>query len=607
MIHLSAATRDIRSIRQLIERHALEAYFQPIVDLAPARVYGHEALIRPPPGAMWSNPDELFAAARVEGLSIELEIACVRTHMRAWAESRCAGKLFVNLSAAALLSVVNGAGLQFLLSVDDGLAVAPSAVMIELTEHEAVRDVDGLVAAAQQLRRHGVGVALDDFGDGRSSLRLWSELKPDVVKIDKYFTHGLPQSGNKLQTLRALLQIAETLGSSLVAEGIETADELRMLRDLGIRFGQGFFLGRPAPQAVARPSTLSAEVFASADIAVFPEPKRASNQGITAARLLNAAPTVSAQVTHEEVIGLFRGSEDLHGLAIVEDDRPIALLNRQAFISNYTKPYFKEIYGRRPALLHANKNPLMIEVHTNIEDLTSVLTSIDQSYLVEGFIIVEGGRYVGLGTGEQLVRTVTESRIEAARHANPLTFLPGNIPISDHIGRLLDSEREFVACYADLNQFKPFNDHYGYWRGDEMIRLVARVLMSHCDVRRDFIGHVGGDDFIVLFQSADWEARCLRVIETFNQSAQGLFDAEALSVGGIIAEDRQGVMRFHACTTLSIGAVPVAPGRFRQADDVANAAADAKRRAKKDGLGLFSLAAELPAAQRGVARDLQAG
>jgi diguanylate cyclase (GGDEF)-like protein len=168
-----------------------------------------------------------------------------------------------------------------------------------------------------------------------------------------------------------------------------------------------------------------------------------------------------------------------------------------------------------------------------------------------------------------------------------LTFLPGNIPISEHIGRLLDSGGQFVACYGDLNDFKPYNDHYGYWRGDEMIRLVARTLVSHCDPRRDFVGHVGGDDFVVLFQSNDWMDRCEKVIAVFNANARNLFDEAALSRGGIEAEDRHGVRRFFAFTTLSIGAVPVTPGTFRRPEDVATAAAAAKHKAKISSQGLI--------------------
>lgn len=269
----------------------------------------------------------------------------------------------------------------------------------------------------------------------------------------------------------------------------------------------------------------------------------------------------------------------------------MALIDRSQFIARWAKPFFNDLYGRRSCTLFANTTPLVVDAETGIEALTSVLTSADQRYLREGFIITQGGRYLGLGTGEQLVRSVTEARIEAARHANPLTFLPGNIPISQHIGRLITSGRSFVAAYADLNHFKPFNDEYGYWRGDEMIRLVARVISSHCDSQRDFVGHVGGDDFVVLFQSDDWEQRCEDIVVRFNELARGLFDPEALEAGGIMAEDRHGERRFHPCTTLSIGAVRVAPGSLSRSEDVASAAAAAKRHAKHGQLSIYVMAA----------------
>jgi diguanylate cyclase (GGDEF)-like protein len=283
----------------------------------------------------------------------------------------------------------------------------------------------------------------------------------------------------------------------------------------------------------------------------------------------------------------FHTHEHLHITAIVDaEGTPLGLINREHFLGLYTKPFFREIYGRQPCTLYANTTPLKVDLHAGVEELTAILTSGDQRYLTDGFIITEGGCYRGIGTGEQLVRAVTELRIEAARHANPLTFLPGNIPITDHITRLLDAGGEFVACYGDLNHFKPFNDHYGYWRGDEMIRIAARAFVTHCDARRDFVGHVGGDDFVVLFQSEDWAERCERIIETFNLAARTLFDAEALAAGGIRAEDRHGLLRFFPCTTLCIGAVCVRPAMFREADAVASAAASAKRSAKASERGL---------------------
>ncbi|HZE90954.1 MAG TPA: diguanylate cyclase, partial [Rhizobacter sp.] len=299
------------------------------------------------------------------------------------------------------------------------------------------------------------------------------------------------------------------------------------------------------------------------------------------------APTATPKTTHDELVLIFDKQPTLHAVAIVDNTTPIGLIDRRQFMERYAKRYFKELYGAKPCLTFANLSPRLIEREHDTEELVGILTSQDQRYLTEGFIVTENGRYVGLGTGDQLVRTVTESRIEAARHANPLTFLPGNIPITEHIERLLANGSEFVACYGDLNNFKPFNDHYGYWRGDEMIRLMAKCAVTCCDPQRDFVGHVGGDDFILLFQSDDWEQRCDALVEQFGVHAKLLYDDAGREAGGIEAEDRHGVARFFPFTTVSIGAVRVHKGQFPSAELVATAAAAAKHSAKQAGVGLL--------------------
>ena len=173
------------------------------------------------------------------------------------------------------------------------------------------------------------------------------------------------------------------------------------------------------------------------------------------------ADPISPHATNDDVAALFVANPTWHALALVDAGRPIALVGRQQFVDRYAKQFFKEICGRKSCLAFANTSPTMIEDDCDVNDLVSVLTSQDQRYLGEGFIYTHNGLYRGLGTGHQLVRQVTESRIEAARHANPLTLLPGNIPISEHTDRLLAAEADFVACYADLSCFKPFNDYYG--------------------------------------------------------------------------------------------------------------------------------------------------
>ncbi len=468
-------------------------------------------------------------------------------------------------------------------------------LVIELTEHERISQFTDLRRTIDIMRRLGVEFALDDFGDGRSSLRLWSEIHPEIVKIDRYFTKGIDVHAHKLQTFKALMHISNVFDTRLVAEGIETAEELEVIRDLGINYAQGYFLARPATNLATGLNEDTVRILRNQQVAVYPALRQVTRGRFSAEKLVITAPPAHALNRNDELVEIFQAHPTLHAMAVVGDDGvPLGLINRRDFMDRYAHPYHKELFGKRPCTVFMDAHPIMIDKQQGIEQLTAILTSDNQRYLSDGFIVTDAGRYLGLGTGEQLVRAVTEVRIEAARHANPLTFLPGNVPISEHIDRLLAAGGSFTACYCDLNHFKPYNDQYGYWRGDEMIRLVAGVIASHCNPRRDFVGHVGGDDFVVLFQSDDWQTRCQSIVQEFNERARALFDAEALSRGGIEAEDRHGNPSFFPLTTLAIGAVPIITGAFQRAEDVASAAALAKRAAKQHKTGVYLLPPSKP-------------
>jgi EAL domain-containing protein (putative c-di-GMP-specific phosphodiesterase class I)/GGDEF domain-containing protein len=566
---------------------AILPFFQPIVDLRQGTVFGHEALIRGPAGTALHYPEALLALAANESRLTEFELHCVEIVLAEWGRLKATGRLFVNLSPDALTAAMGGVGsacwLARMLAQHD---IPARDVTVELTEHAASGNAEALPRAVQALHAMGARLALDDFGEGYSNLRRWRELKPDFVKLDKQLTRGIASSAQSVALVRAVVGFGHALGTELVAEGVEDAKDLRVLRDLGIAHGQGFLLGQPAPALQPALPADVVRVIRDSRIAVMPHAAQPSQPHVLRSLSVIQAPALAPHTPIDEVSAIFQQHPELHALAVVDQGQPVALINRQAFMNDYARMYFREVHGRRPCLSYGSQSPRIVEREDNVESLLGILMSEDQRYLSEGFVVTEKKRYAGLGTGDQLVRAVTEARIEAARHANPLTFLPGNIPINIHIERLLDSGADFVACYADLNDFKVFNDHYGYWRGDEMILLLARTATQHADAHRDFVGHIGGDDFLVLFQSPDWHARCTALIDDFNRQARDLYDEAARRAGGIEGEDRQGVVRFKPFTTVAIGAVRIAPGMFSHAEDVAGEAAIAKHEAKQAASGL---------------------
>lgn len=584
VVSMESAMRDRQSLlSRAFVPGELYAVYQPVVRLDDLKVVAHEGLMRLRGPSC--SPVELLDLARAQGRLGELESLAARVVAQGYDYASPDVHLMVNLSCKAIL--------QHSVRPDDILhSLASSGAdlgrfVIELTERDITEDAGRLAEAVGYLRAAGIRVALDDFGNGHSNFEMWHEVCPELVKIDRYLIDGIAHSAGKLSIVKALLAVAEATGADLIAEGIECEADLVVVRDLGIRYGQGYLLGRPLPQP-AHGVALDLAALLTAKIQVLPQARRPTdNRRVNAAHLLVEAPVLNTDVTNEDVVRMFREQPELHALPVVDAAlRPLGLINRRVFAEKYAQPYARELYGRRPCTTFMHATPLVCDIHQSLESMTSILRGEDQRYLSDGFVITEQGRYRGLGTGEALVRRVTEQRIEAARYANPLTFLPGNIPVTEHIGRLLESSRPFVVAYCDLNHFKPFNDQYGYFRGDRMILLVAQTVLRNVESSVDFAGHIGGDDFVVLFQSDDWERRCQSIVDMFNEAARDLFDGEDAARGGLESEDRQGRRMFFPLSTLCIGAAMIPAGTTALPEEVASLAATAKRQAKRRNVGV---------------------
>lgn len=573
----------------------LAAVFQPIVRFQSADLLGYEALVRGPAGSSLATPEALFRLATTPAETVEIETAAARAALARFAELTLPGLLFINFSPMSLRHLLGDNGRPMAALLGDA---PPGRIVIELTEQTRIGDMAAFHEAMAVLRRLGLRYALDDFGTGHANLDLLAELTPHFIKLDKSLVRGVAGCSRRLEVMRTVLKLAITLGAGVIAEGIEDREELAVLRDLGVPFGQGFHLGRPVAEPPLAAPVHVIQALESNQIAVFPQAVRTGWSGPTAAQLLRAAPTVTARQSNDAVLALFHAHPGLHAVAVVDEaGRAVGIINRQSFTDRYAAPFHRELYGKKACILMAHREPVCFDKSATLETMARILANGDQRYLADGFIITDGGRYAGLGTGADLIRAVTEIRMEAARYANPLTFLPGNIPLNQHIDRLLEAGVAFCACYADLNHFKPFNDQYGYWKGDEMIKGAAAVLADVCDPGLDFLGHVGGDDFLVLFQSPDWEARAREAIQRFNRAARELYSHADRSAGGIHGEDRHGHAAFFPMVTMAIGAVRVPAGgelvpgvlpasiRRLGSNHIGAAAAAAKRVAKKQAGG----------------------
>ncbi len=163
---------------------------------------------------------------------------------------------------------------------------------------------------------------------------------------------------------------------------------------------------------------------------------------------------------------------------------------------------------------------------------------------------------------------------------NPLTGLPGNTIIQEEINRHLEQGTKFALMYIDLDNFKAFNDVYGFSRGDRAIYLLSNILQEQVEPN-DFVGHIGGDDFVIIHFGSDPETLCQRIIRVFDQQIRALYDEADLQRGYLVATDRYGVPRQFGIISLSIAVVTTYQRSFSNVDQMSRVAAELKHAAKQ--------------------------
>lgn len=175
-------------------------------------------------------------------------------------------------------------------------------------------------------------------------------------------------------------------------------------------------------------------------------------------------------------------------------------------------------------------------------------------------------------------------RNKAMRDVSPLTGMPGNVSITSELDRrVADADVDFAVCWADLDNFKAFNDFYGFLRGDEAIKLTARVLTGALDAHpwaHNMAGHIGGDDFVLICDPEQVEGICMKAVTDFDEQAVGLYDADDLERGYIEVEDRRGELHRFPIMSLSMGVASSRQRPFTSRSEASEIASEMKSYAK---------------------------
>lgn len=570
------------TIKSIISNKLITTVFQPIFDIENEIIVGYEALTRGPKNTKLHSPERLFAMAQKYDLLSELELLCRESAITRFVELKLIGKLFLNICLDVMLNKDHPYGETIKLVERSGLS--PQQVVIEISEKSPFPNSSILLKALNKYRKFGFDIAIDDVGAGYSGLKQWSYLRPDIVKIDRYFIDRCDQDVMKREFLKILFELGRISNAHIIAEGIETKEEFELLRELGMVYSQGFFLAKPNEDPMRTYPKLD----------ICPHKEKESNLD-SVASLVTSTITIEYNQSVNDAYDIFTHNVNIYAIPVLHGTKPLGMIFRNQLMESYSDIYGRALFSKKSAKDIIFNNSMIIEHSMPLEQVSALLTARANSEFTQPSIIIENGKYLGVVSPRDLLKSITDSKLEQARYANPLTGLPGNVIIEKEIDYMLNKKKPFNLAYLDLNHFKPFNDIYGYAKGDLLLKTLANCIMIHTNNKYCFVGHIGGDDFIIMFKNNEVEVICQKILHDFATQSLSFISPDHQKLQGYNALDRRGNNIFHPLISLAIGVIQPDPTCYNSYHQIADLASKAKSEAKKRvGNSLFICRREKP-------------
>lgn len=298
-------------------------------------------------------------------------------------------------------------------------------------------------------------------------------------------------------------------------------------------------------------------------------------------------PKVPFGTPCHQVDQIFHNDLSLQGIVITEQNSATALITRTNFYQKMGTQYGYNLYIKKPIEILANNNPLIVNFFTSIVEVSKLAMDRSEEEIYDDVIIQLDDIIVGVVSIKSLLMKVSDIQVEFASYLNPLTRLPGNIIINQNLNKVLEHKKEFSLLYIDLDRFKAYNDYYGFKKGDEILQLTADLLTNSLDNKESFLGHIGGDDFIVLFNHYFYEDYCDRVINAFDKQIKKFYTNEHLKENFIYTTNREYQMEKIPLVSISIAVVTNEHEEFTCVEDIVSEATRLKKICKMKSESCF--------------------
>jgi diguanylate cyclase (GGDEF)-like protein len=569
---------------------SLGTSFQPIVNIHSGLVLGFEAFICDQQKCGHQTVESLIEEFEQSGRCADIELQVIEKSLLTYATfaRHREYKLFTNISPLSLVDITGfSEKLRAICMVND---LPPESLLIEFTEKRN--------SIYERINREKLQMkfkmVLDDFGVGLSGFHALYVAEPSFIKLDRFFIKDLAVNAKKRLYVSTIVSLAHSLSIYVIAECIETAEEYFLCKELGCDYVQGFFMQRPTRN--------------TSDLRVFYEEiaelsgKDRRNRTMTDRKLLEQSivrvPSLSSTARMIEVFEFFARNKKYTSIPIVNHmNEPVGIVREEDIKEWGYSMYGKELLQNRSigySLSHFMSPCKTTDIHFPISKILDIFASTGNP---EGILITDNMKYVGVLSSEALLSIIHDKNIQEAVDQNPLTKLPGNSAVHTFVNDVLeDNERICSLVYFDFDNFKAFNDKYGFRAGDRAILLFAEILQKDLVYPQRFIAHIGGDDFFAGLRSIDSdesENLARHLLEQFRLQAESLYSPEDRLQGYVESYDRDGELRRFPLLTVSAAILHLPAPRFNMTFEIfSGTMATLKKKAKRNSNGMAVMAAE---------------
>ncbi len=534
----------------LLRHDRIVMLYQAVINFGDGSVMGWEGFMRGPESSVFHLPETMFTYAEETGVSLQLDRHCRRLALRNLGSFRSDQHLFINVhpsnlgdpnfTAEAAAREVRARGLE------------PGNVILEFTERHGIQDMHYLVKTLDSFRGAGFHIAVDDVGAGTSSLRLLSQLRPDYIKIDVSVVENIDADPFRRVMVETLAHLAERIQARLVAVGIETETEFSSLVSMGIFGGQGNYLTPPALEKSDRPVEIPVK-------ATFSKENLQTWKCSLPIREL-AAPSIVAlpHTPVKDVKDMLVDKPPQTSVVVVRNDMPVGLLMQYSMDRFLSTKFGMSLYFSREIARIMDTAPLVVDEALPIEEVARKAMERQNTKIYDDIVVTSRNKLLGVVSVQRMLDTLAQTQVELAKGANPLSGLPGNLSIEMEIEARALSRTPSSLIYVDLDNFKVYNDVFGFERGDRIILLAAQTLSDAARLNGggdDFVGHVGGDDFVILAAPEHAEAICNATMREFAMHTPSLYRRDDLERGYIVGKGRDGKTARYPLVSLSIAII----------------------------------------------------